>query len=152
MTNYCIYKTVPQDFLEIAALDREAWRNNNNSDFIPDGEHVWRIWCEHAVMYSAKFESKVIGAILAFKCENGIYFVHKIMVALQMRNQGIGTALFKHLIDHLDREKSASFLTVDPSNDNALALFSSWGYKVSEYVKGYYRSYEDRYVMIREPQ
>ena len=30
------------EFLEIAALDREAWKQNRNSEFIPDGEHVWR--------------------------------------------------------------------------------------------------------------
>jgi len=40
------------DFAEIAELDREVWGANRNSEFIPDGEHVWRIWIDHAYVCS----------------------------------------------------------------------------------------------------
>ena len=36
-----IQRAETRDFLEIAKLDREAWAQNRNSEYIPDGEHVW---------------------------------------------------------------------------------------------------------------
>jgi hypothetical protein len=33
-------KASVSDFLAIASLEREAWKLNNNPEFIPDGEHV----------------------------------------------------------------------------------------------------------------
>ena len=37
-----IRRAAPQDFLQIAALDREAWKEGNSPEFIPDGEHVFQ--------------------------------------------------------------------------------------------------------------
>ena len=32
------------DYLHVAALDRISWPTAPDL-FIPDGEHIWRIWC-----------------------------------------------------------------------------------------------------------
>ncbi len=44
---------------------------------------------------------KVIGASLAFPCNNGAYDVHKVFVAKEHQGKGIGTELIKILIDKL---------------------------------------------------
>ncbi|MGI9227600.1 MAG: hypothetical protein ACR2PU_02295 [Gammaproteobacteria bacterium] len=47
-----------KDFLEIAELDRVSWQHNRNWEFIPDGEHVWRHWVEHAYVCVATENKK----------------------------------------------------------------------------------------------
>jgi len=138
------------DFLEIAALDRVAWQGNRRSEFIPDGEHVWRIWCEHAFVFVAR-DTAVRGAILAFMCNSGLCCLHKIFVAADARGHGIATTLFERLLAETDARGLTCFLTVDPTNSSARALYSKMGFTRFEYVKGYYRPEEDRIVMVRKP-
>lgn len=145
------------DFLAIAALDRRAWRQNRHAEYIPDGEHVWRIWCEHALVYCAiepadngsSDADAVIAAILAFPTEGGPYWVHKVFVDEAHRGQGVGSRLFDLLLVEIDRMGVAAALTVDPINEAAQALYRSWGFCEAQFVKGYYRHYEDRYVLTR---
>lgn len=147
-----IYKKAkPDDFLSIAALDRRAWLSNRYSEFIPDGEHAWRIWVEHALVYIAEENGTVIGAILAFPCVSGPWCVHKVFVAHEKRGLGIGTQLFDVLLNDLDRLGTPSFLTVDPVNERALNLYEKWGFTDRTFVKGYYRPHEDRFVLTRKP-
>lgn len=137
------------DFLPIAELDRNAWRQSRNSEFIPDGEHVWRLWVEHGLVFTAKSEDQLVGAILAFPCVNGIWCVHKVFVDPDFRGKGIGTRLFELLLQATDRQGVDCFLTVDPANESALRLYEKWGFVDKTFVKGYYRSQEDRFVLKR---
>jgi len=139
-----------RDFLPIAALDRESWRENRNGEFIPDGEHVWRIWVDHALVYCAVDGGRIVGAVLAFPCLGGIFNMHKAFVADTHRGRGVGSQLFKAILEEIDRLGVDVFLTVDPVNAAALRLYESWGFERSERVQGYYRENEDRYVMVRK--
>lgn len=50
-----IRPALPNDFLAVSALDRKAWANLlHGNEVIPDGEHTWRMWCEHALMFVAE--------------------------------------------------------------------------------------------------
>jgi len=142
-----------RDFLAIAALDRQAWGKNRYSTYIPDGEHAWRLWVEHAHVFCAQNDQgEIMGAILAFPCVQAMSCVHKVFVDGRVRRQGIGSALFEMLLKELDRETASSFLTVAPENSAAIKLYEKWGFRDKELVRGYYRSNEDRYVMTRSPQ
>lgn len=138
-----------RDFLQIAELDRYSWKDNRNFEFIPDGEHVWRLWVEHCIVYTAKQEVDVVGAIVAFPGKSGIWCLHKVFVSPEQRGQGIATQLLGKLVQALDEIGADCFLTVDPENDSALKLYEHWGFTEKEYVKGYYRPYEDRLVLTR---
>lgn len=144
-----ISKAAPGDFLAIAALDREAWKGNAHAEHIPDGEHVWRIWCEHALVHKAEERGEVVGAILAFPCVGGGWCVHKVFTAHGSRGRGIGSSLFERLLRELDALGADSFLTVDPANEAAQALYARWGYAERAFVKGFYRDCEDRWVLTR---
>jgi [ribosomal protein S18]-alanine N-acetyltransferase len=146
-----IHKAKPQDFFKIAKLDRRAWRENRNSRYIPDGEHAWRLWAEHALVYCAWREGKMVGAILAFPCLAGEFCIHKVFVAPELRDRKIGTRLFEKLLQALDRRGAGSFLTVDPRNEGALALYGKWGFTGRRFVRGFYRKNEDRLVLKRRP-
>jgi ribosomal protein S18 acetylase RimI-like enzyme len=147
-----IRRATPQDFLAIAALDREAWRENRNPEFIPDGEHVWRVWVEHAVVYCALDGPELIGAVLAFPCLDGAYWLHKVFVAKTHRGRGTASRLFEALLTELDRMGVDVFLTVDPANAAALRLYGRWGFTERTLIRGYYRKSEDRFVLGRRAQ
>ncbi|MDA0710669.1 MAG: GNAT family N-acetyltransferase [bacterium] len=144
-----IRKAETRDFIPIAALDREAWKENRNSQFIPDGEHVWRLWMEHALVYCAENDGQIVGAILAFPSIKGIYCIHKVFVSSACRGTGIGSELFSVLLNEIDKKQAEAFLTVDPDNSAAISLYSKWGFTDQLHVKGYYREEEDRLVLTR---
>lgn len=140
----------PGDFLAIAALDRVAWRGGRNCEFIPDGEHVWRIWCEHALVFVGRDDAgQVVAAILAFPCLDGRYCIHKVMVDASCRGQGVGSLLFDAMLAALDERGAAAFLTVDPANGPAVKLYEKWGFTERQFVSGFYRPAEDRWVLTR---
>ena len=140
------------DFLPVAELDRDAWKDYPGSEFIPDGEHAWRLWVEHGLVFVARGEDRVVGAALAFPCASGIWCVQKVFVAREARGKGIGTGLFQALLKETDRRGVDCFLTVNPSNASAVRLYERWGFVEKTFVKGYYRSDEDRYVLTRRSQ
>lgn len=146
-----ISKAVPADFEALAALDREAWGDNRHSRFVPDGEHTWRIWCEYAVTHTARQEGLLLGAVVAFPVRDGRYCLHKILVAKPARSRGVGSRLFEAAMADLDRMGVACFLTVDPVNERAIGLYEKYGFVKGELVRGFYRNYEDRWVMQRQP-
>jgi len=138
------------DFLDIASLDRDAWKENNNCEYIPDGEHVWRIWVEYALVFCAVDDKeKVVGAILSFPSLNGMHCIHKVFVDRSMRGESIGSNLFDHLLNEIDQNEITCFLTVDPSNASAIRLYEKWGFLDKQFIKGFYRCDEDRYLLIR---
>lgn len=146
---HVVHRAAPGDFIEIAALDRVAWAANRNSEFIPDGEHVWRIWTEQALTFTARRNKKLIGAIIAFPCLEGEFCVHKVIVDMAERGKGVGSSLFERLLRELDSRATNAFLTVDPQNESALALYAKWGFSERSFVPGYYRPEEDRFVLRR---
>jgi ribosomal protein S18 acetylase RimI-like enzyme len=143
-------KAQGRDFLGIAELDRRAWVDNRNPEFIPDGEHVWRVWVDGAYVYLARDHAEIVGAILTFPTRGGTLCVHKVIVDKQYRGRGIGTKLFELLLTDVDTHiKASCYLTVDPANTAALKLYEKWGFTERQYVAGYYRENEDRYVLTR---
>ena len=144
-----IRKAEIDDFLSIALLDRSAWGDNRNSQFIPDGEHAWRLWVEHALVFCSENKGKITGAILAFPTVKQTYCVHKVFVSSNTRGFGIGGKLFAALLKEIDNNKKSVFLTVDPKNLSAISLYEKWGFSEQKYVSGYYRKEEDRLVLTR---
>lgn len=140
------------DFLAVAALDRIAWPATPET-FIPDGEHVWRVWAEHATVLVARTTDEVqlretgdiCGAVVMFPSDTGETFLHKIMVHPDCRGEGLGSALMQAA---LSRAETDVLLTVDPENAPAVQLYRNFGFDVRERVTGYYRPHEDRYVMV----
>jgi len=140
----------PGDAAATAALDAVAWSDGAHPERIPDGEHVWRIWIDGAWVFVARERGALVGAIVAFPVLGGELFVHKVMVAAEYRRRGIGTRLFKTLLDEVDATSGAAcFLTVDPAHAGDVRRYEALGFAEKEYVAGFYRDDEDRYVMRR---
>ena len=144
-----VRRATPSDFLAIAALDRQAWRDNRHAEFIPDGEHAWRLWVEHALVFCAEQDGRILGAVEAHPCMNGTWCLHKVFVDPSCRGRGIGSKLIETLLEAIDHLQVDLFLTVDPANEAALNLYERWGFTNRRFIPGYYRDHEDRYVLIR---
>jgi ribosomal protein S18 acetylase RimI-like enzyme len=138
------------DFLPIAALDRVVWHDTPHGEFIPDGEHVWRIWVEQALVFCAKRDAQLVGVVVAFLGHvEQHYILHKIFVAADWRGQGIGKNLLALLAETLERKRADCYLTVDPNNARAIALYEKFGFCERKLVRGYYRQHEDRLILTR---
>jgi len=145
-----IRKAKIAEFTAIAQLDRVAWLESFKGEFIPDGEHVWRIWVEFASTFVAvDEEGNIIGVSLAFPCNHGVYNVHKLFVATEHRGKGIGTELMRVLLEEMDELKVDSSLTVYPKNPSAIALYTKLGFTDKRFEKDYYGDAEDRFVLTR---
>lgn len=152
MTDYRIEPARPNDFLKVAALDRCAWPERPET-FIPDGEHIWRVWCDHATLLVARNAGDeplpdtgdIGGALVMFPTAGGESFLHKIMVHPTCRGRGIGTVLMRAA---LLAATSDVLLTVDPANEPALRLYENFGFRVRLRIDGYYRPHEDRCIMV----
>ena len=142
----------PHDFQDLAALDRTAWAGTSNGEFIPDGEHTWRIWCEFALVFLAKDRAgRLLGAVLACPCLGAPMCLHKLLVDESQRGKGLGGLLMERILEELDRRGDACFLTVSPANDAALRLYRRCGFFEERFVPGFYKPSEDRLVMRRNP-
>jgi len=152
MINYHIEQASASDFLNVAALDRIAWPDRPDT-FIPDGEHIWRIWCDHGTLLVARSVNEpplpdsvdVVGALVMFPTAQQETVLHKIMVHPSCRGQGIGTALMEAALERAD---TPVLLTVDPQNEAAVQLYRNFGFEVRQKIDGYYRPHEDRYIMV----
>lgn len=154
--SYVIEDAQPSDFLNVAALDRIAWPEAPDT-FIPDGEHIWRVWCDYATLLVARLEGlpplsdscDIAGSLVQFPTESGETLLHKIMVHPDCRGRGVGSALMKA---GLQRATSNVLLTVDPNNSAAVQLYRNFGFEVRERINGYYRPHEDRLIMVFQPE
>lgn len=149
-----LHKAEDKDFMSIAHLDAIAWKQeNDNRDFIVDGEHAWKKWVEYAMVFYAQNEAgEKIGAIVAFPTMKSGWCIHKIFVHPEYRQHGIGKGLMLKVLREVDRKEYKIFLTVAPENIYAIKLYENLGFKKKQLHQGYYRSNEDRYIMKRPVQ
>ncbi len=154
MPNVIIELARSTDYLKIAALDRLAWPVVPDV-FIPDGEHIWRVWSDTATLLVARVAEAtspslrdshdIAGALVQFPTKQGELFLHKIMVHPDCRGAGIGTKLMQAALAQAD---APVLLTVDPNNTPAVRLYEQLGFTVREQIRGFYRPHEDRYLMV----
>lgn len=153
MTDVRIEAAKSTDYLNVAALDRIAWPIVEDV-FIPDGEHIWRVWSDTATLLVARQTNDapplseshdIAGALVQFPTKEGELFLHKIMVHPDCRGAGIGTQLMRAA---LAQANVPVLLTVDPQNAPAVKLYESLGFSIREHIRGFYRPHEDRYLMV----
>jgi [ribosomal protein S18]-alanine N-acetyltransferase len=137
------------DYLEVAALDRAVWLPYPNGSHLPDGEHTWRHWIEDAIVVVLCNAQVIAGAALAFPRLDGGFWLHKIFVDSTQRKQGGGRLLMEKILAEIDKRKADCYLTVNPANEHAAALYRSFGFAADAISEGYYRKDEPRYEMKR---
>ena len=146
-----IQRAETRDFLEIAKLDRKAWAQNRNSEYIPDGRTrlaiVDRARAGIFVPGSAKNWSVLCWHFP--RGRTGCIVCTKYLWIIPIAAKALVSALFDAILAACDQSGVDCFLTVDPENESAISLYEKWGFSERNFVKGYYRAAEDRYVLTR---
>lgn len=146
-------RAVIADFLAIAALDRVAWRENSRSAYIPDGEHIWRLWVAYSTVFVVVVRTQIVGTTILFRAnDKNLYILHKMFVVETERDKKLGHLLFSEVGSFLDRGPWGGFLTTDPDNKRMQHLCKKFGFLDKTFVPGYYRPDEDRVCLQRKPQ
>lgn len=138
------------DFLEIAALDRVVWAKNRYSAYIPDGEHLWRMFVEFSSVYIVRDRGKIVASSVMFLANSkNLMVLHKVFVEEGYRGKGLGNLLLGAITRDLDAHKTDCLLTTDPQNTKMLRLCEKYQFIERQFVPSYYRTEEDRYVLYR---
>ena len=124
-----IEKATRSDSLAIESLDRVVWeRRNGGQRTMADADYTWRIWIEHALVYTAKDDGKLVGVALAFPAKSGRYCLHKIFTAEAYREQHAATLLADAILHDTDKLGVDVFVNVFSDNAKALLLFEKQGF------------------------
>ena len=102
------------------------------------------------MVYCALHEQNIIGAAVAFPTMKNHFWMHKIFTVKEYRKAGVALRLMEKVLIHLQEIKAPCYLTVSPGNEAALRLYRRLGFREEGLIKGYYREFEDRYLLYRE--
>lgn len=97
---------------------------------------------EHVLVYEE--DEKVLGFVMYMILYETLEIVH-IAVDINSRRRGIARKLLTSLFDRDEVEKS--ILEVRSSNETAIKLYESLGFKRVRTIKNYYENMEDAIVM-----
>jgi ribosomal protein S18 acetylase RimI-like enzyme len=141
-------------FIQIAELDRHVWTDSDDAQYVPDGEHSWRVWTEYSFVCAAIApDGTVAGAICAFDTKQPtLHFFHKLFIDARFRRMGVGSQLLAAYCEYLDEIEKSSSMTTSPTNTAMIGLSDTYGFLTESNIRGYYRPSEDRLLRTRLPQ
>jgi len=87
-------------------------------------------------------------AYAVFSRYDAAWHMMNVAVAPEQRRRGIATALIEGALARIGPDSPVT-LEVRPSNDSAIALYETFGFRSSGYRKGYYANGEDAMIMWR---
>jgi len=139
-----VCRAQPDDHVQLRELQKLT-----RGDRIVDGEHAWKVWINYCDVMKAVADDKIVGAALGFPIKDNRVIVHQVFVHPEYANRGVGTRLLAELLkQNPDKEH---FLTTGTENDAAKRVYEKCGFEQKEFIKGYYRPEEDRYIYVKKP-
>ena len=107
---------------------------------------------EHAYVCVAKQNQKIIGVAISFaSTQPKFHFLHKIFLAKDYTEHGVGKKLLNELCGKYDENGITAQLTTDTNNRAMQCLVESMGFSEKGLVTAYYRENEDRWIYTRVP-
>jgi len=97
----------------------------------------------------AEYNGRIIGYVMGYLRPDLEGHIMSIAVDPDYRGNGIGSALLTEVIERLINEGARYIgLEVRVSNENAIRLYESFGFRKIKRVIGYYADGEDAYYML----
>jgi ribosomal protein S18 acetylase RimI-like enzyme len=119
----------------IARVEKRTFPSNEAFDFSID---LWRKKPNTRVIYVMNPPLTLV-AYAVYVRQKGIALLHKVCVAEQYRQQGMGTQLLKYIQERLSREGCQCIqLWVDEAREPARRLYSRCGFHEREALANYY--------------
>ncbi len=123
-----IEQAISTDSLAIEELDRQSWVQNENALPYHDADLTWRVWIEHAIVFTAKEDSVLVGVSLAFPTIVAGLCLHKIFVHQNWQQQNIASRLVDCILEEADRIEIPIFVNIFTNDKKAIALFEKQGF------------------------
>ncbi len=135
-----IAKASPQDMSTIAALERDVFGEIVYPEFL----FRQAFDCFVDTFWLAKQHDSVVGYLLAVPAQDGRLAIWSIAVSPAARGQGIGRLLLESALAYAKAQRCAAWLTVDPANRAAQALYRAANMQCIAEEKHYYGENEHR--------
>ena len=138
---------VMEDLPQVVKIERESYRSP-----WPLEDFVRELTINTRAQYFVALEDELIVGFVGTWLLADEGHITNVAVTPEKRGKGYGKILILEAIKSL-REKQASYiiLEVRVSNEKAVNLYKSFGFRVIQLRKGYYMdSNEDAYVMIKD--
>lgn len=138
---------VMEDLPQVINIEKESYRSPWSLD-----DFVRELTINTRAQYFVALEDDLIVGFIGTWLLADEGHITNVAITPEKRGKGYGKALILHAIKSL-REKKASYIILEVriSNEKAVNLYKSLGFRVIQLRKGYYvDSNEDAYVMIND--
>lgn len=132
---------------------RYAIENDDDDAFFP----IFSTNITHT--HTAYFKGITIGSICSrievdVEAETEKLYIMTLVTLASYRRRGVGRALLESVLKYAKEELTmvkSVYLHVQTSNDAAIKFYESFGFKVQETIKGYYKRIDppDCYVLVK---
>lgn len=130
-----IVQAKPSDTLKIMKLEQEVWKKEFKLKGVA-GQYDLGSFIRLGLVFVAKDEDKIIGAIVSFGTASGDMFLADWVIDEKYRNLGIGTKLFNKLISKIKNRKLISY--VEERYEESIRFHKRMGFKVQKMVRDVY--------------
>jgi ribosomal protein S18 acetylase RimI-like enzyme len=100
-------------------------------------------------MYLIKQEDKVVGTVSYSIKEDGSVYINGLAIAPEHQGQGLGRAALEQILEQV-KDAPRVWLVTHPENSRAIALYESFGFKVTDRIENFHGDGEPRVVLTRE--
>lgn len=136
-----------EDLQHVMGIEKEAFPDPWHESFF---KRELRKKREHAYLYVAKLDKRVIGYII-FYIFSGEGHIYNIAVDTAYRRRGIGKYLLESALEIIEKNGvDEVFLEVSVRNTAALELYKKYHFQVFGVRKRYYSNGDDAYVLRKE--
>ncbi len=136
-----------EDLQHVMGIEKEAFPDPWHESFF---KRELRKKREHAYLYVAKLDKRVIGYIV-FYIFSGEGHIYNIAVDTAYRRRGIGKYLLESALEIIEKNGvDEVFLEVSVRNAAALELYKKYHFQVFGVRKRYYSNGDDAYVLRKE--
>lgn len=135
-------KMLPEDASSVEVVEKACF------DMPWSRESFWQEACNEKAYYLlAQVDEKVIGYVGMWVLFDEAQITN-VAVSPEYQNKGIGRLMMQEIMK-IAKEKKANAMTLEvrPSNDSALHLYESLGFKSVGRRRGYYEDGEDAEIM-----
>jgi ribosomal protein S18 acetylase RimI-like enzyme len=100
-------------------------------------------------MYFIKQAGKVVGTVSYSIQEDGSAYINGLAIDPEYQGQGLGRAVLEQILEQV-KDASRVWLVTHPENNRAIALYGSFGFKVTDRIENFHGDGEPRIVLILE--
>ncbi|WP_297421326.1 ribosomal protein S18-alanine N-acetyltransferase [Thermococcus sp.] len=132
------------DIPEVVRIERESF----NEEY-PRGVFLAFLENNPSTFLVAEYNGRIIGYVMGYLRPDMEGHIMSIAVDPKYRGNGIGSALLNEVIERLVNEGARYIgLEVRVSNENAIRLYESFGFRKIKRIIAYYSDGEDAYYML----